>query len=102
MVGNAPRRGDFNGRRERAAALSLGLGAAECFAARSFPAGSNSGSTRQADRGRFGKMEHETRFELATGLTASTRHSLIARGSPFRWQRVTILEFIDVYEVYRA
>ena len=25
-------------------------------------------------------MECETRFELATGLTASTRHSLIARG----------------------
>ena len=63
-------------------------------------------------------MEHETRLELAQiGVLAgaevqdarwpslvgpATRCSLIARSSPSRWQRVAILEFIDVYEVYRA
>ena len=50
-------------------------------------------------------VEHETRFELAfpsTPLASHTRRSLIARVSPFRWQRVAIVEFIDVYQVYRA
>jgi hypothetical protein len=49
-------------------------------------------------------MEHETRFELAfpsPPKAAHTRCSLIARSSLFRWQRVAIVEFIDVYEVYR-
>jgi hypothetical protein len=58
-------------------------------------------------------MEHETRFELAApawpnvqSLALATRSWLVlaaCRLLPlFRWHRVAILEFIDVYEVYRA
>jgi hypothetical protein len=49
---------------------------------------------RVTPRRGLANMEHETRFELATGriypffewADAPTRHSLIARGSPSRWQ----------------
>jgi hypothetical protein len=43
-------------------------------------------------------MEHETKFERAfpsRSATSHTRHSLIARDSPFRWQRVAIVEFTE-------
>jgi len=50
-------------------------------------------------------VQQETRFELAfvsRSSTSHSRYSLIARSSPSRWQRVAIVEFIDVYDVYRA
>jgi hypothetical protein len=50
-------------------------------------------------------MEHETRFELAfRSRPIGLSYSPLARRSrlPLRWQRVAIVEFIDVYEVYRA
>jgi hypothetical protein len=45
------------------------------------------------------------RFDLAfpsRSKTSHTRRSLIARVSPFRWQRVPMVEFIDVYAFTRA
>jgi len=61
-------------------------------------------------------VEHETRFERATPgwpngqsfVPANRSHSQPAAAprlrldSLFRWQRVAIVGFIDVYEVYRA
>lgn len=56
-------------------------------------------------RGHSVLLKHETRFELAfpsAPAASHTRRSVIARVSPSRWQRVAIVEFIDLYQVYRA
>ena len=42
------------------------------------------------------------RLTLARWASVHTRRSLIARVCPFRWQGDSIVEFIDVYEVYSA
>jgi hypothetical protein len=45
----------------------------------------------------------DSNWHSLRGLRAAhTRHSLIALSSPFRWQRVAFVEFIDVYVFTRA